>query len=474
MKYIPTIGLELHCELKSNSKVFSDAKNNYNETANVNVRALDMAFPGTLPVLNKEAMRKALKMSMCLNCVQPDEIMFDRKNYYYPDLPKGYQITQVTKPVGINGRFPIFVDEEEKEVLIHDIHLEEDTASLDHYDHFSLLDYNRSGVPLVEIVTEPCLHSGKEAVAFLEGLRNVYQYCDISEADTKKGQIRCDVNISLMEEGKSGLGTKVEVKNINSFGNVAAAIDYEIERQTRLLEEGRADEIIQETRRYSDEEQKTIRMREKVESIDYKYFVEPNIPKIKISKEYLDDIRSEIPRLPFERKKEYLALGLSSYDANIIVKDKAISDYYEKMLSQKTDAKEAANWIITNILGYLNKTEEDLNDFFVTPTRLQKIIEAKNSGKISSKQAKEIFNKMIEEEKEPEEYLKDSDQISDTETLEQLIITILENNKEQVESYHNGRNNLFDYFVGQVMKETRGKANPVMTKELLAKHLDKK
>lgn len=472
MKYIPTIGLELHCELKTNAKVFSDAINRYNETANVHVRPLDMAFPGTLPMLNKEAVRKALKMSICLNCTQPDEIMFDRKNYYYPDLPKGYQITQVTKPVGINGRFPVFVEDREIEVLIHDIHLEEDTASLDHYDHFSLLDYNRSGVPLVEIVTEPCLHSGKEAVAFLEGLRNVYQYCDISEADTKKGQIRCDVNISLMEEGSEGLGTKVEIKNINSFGNVAAAIDYEIERQTKLLEAGRGDEIVQETRRYSDDEGKTIRMREKVESIDYKYFVEPNIPKIKISPAYLEEIRAEIPRLPFDRKKTYLSLGLSNYDANILVKEKNISDYFERLLELKVDAKVAANWVITNILGYLNKTEEDLSTFFATPERLEKIITAKESGQISSKQAKEIFVKMVEEKQEPDTYLKESDQLSDTKELETLIQNILAANPNQVESYHNGRTNLFDYFVGQVMKETRGKANPVVTKEILKKHLD--
>ncbi len=212
MKYIPTIGLELHCEMNTKSKVFSSARNEYNEIPNSNIAPLDLAFPGTLPVLNKNALRKAFRMSLALNCTQPDVLVFDRKNYYYPDLPKGYQITQMEKPVGINGFLDVDVDGELKRILIHDIHLEEDTASMDHYDDFSLIDYNRSGVPLVEIVTEPCMHSAKEAVSYLETLRNTFKYCDISQADTKMGQIRCDVNISLMEENKDGLGTKVEIK----------------------------------------------------------------------------------------------------------------------------------------------------------------------------------------------------------------------------------------------------------------------
>ena len=227
-KYQTVIGLELHCALKTNSKVFSPSKNSYNEIANNNVNEIDLSFPGIMPSLNKEAVRKALKMSIILGCKQPDELLFDRKNYYYPDLPKGFQITQVTKPVGVDGKVRLIADNHEFDVIIHDIHLEEDTASLDHYSNYTLIDYNRAGVPLIEIVTTPCLHSGEEAVAFLEFLANSFKYCDISEADTKKGQIRCDVNINLKDESGNYITPKVEIKNINSFTHVLNAINYEV------------------------------------------------------------------------------------------------------------------------------------------------------------------------------------------------------------------------------------------------------
>ena len=324
MKYKVVVGLEMHCELKSNSKVFSSAENSYNELANANVRPVDMAFPGTLPVVNKECVRKALLMSMVLNCKQPEYMYFDRKNYYYPDLPKGFQITQMHDPVGVDGNITIECDDYEKNVLIHDIHLEEDAASLDHYYDTSLIDYNRAGVPLLELVTEPCLSSAEEAVAFLETMRRIYQYCGVSEADTKKGQIRCDVNVSIMDPDATELGTKVEIKNINSFGNVYDAIIYEVKRQSELKDAGRYDEVVQETRRFDEETGTTIHMRSKVDAIDYKYFVEPNIPKYKIDKKWLDEIRKDIPMLPRERKNKYInEYGLSEYDANIIIKEDA-------------------------------------------------------------------------------------------------------------------------------------------------------
>ena len=283
-KYKAVIGLEMHCEIKSNSKVFSNAKNDYNELPNCNVSEIDMAFPGILPVLNKECVRKALLASIVLGCKQPDYIYFDRKNYYYPDLPKGYQITQMHAPIGVDGKLTIDVNGNEKEVLIHDIHLEEDSASLDHYSDATLIDYNRCGVPLLELVTEPCLNSAEEAVAFLETVRRIYQYCDISDADTTKGQIRCDVNVSIMDKDDTTLGTKVEMKNVNSFSNVYDTIVYEIERQSKLKDSGRYDEVIQETRRFDEETGTTIRMRGKVDAVDYKYFVEPNIPKYRLDK----------------------------------------------------------------------------------------------------------------------------------------------------------------------------------------------
>ncbi len=468
-KYKAVIGLEMHCELKSNSKVFSSGRNSYNEIPNDNISPVDMAFPGILPVVNKKCVHDALMMSMILNCKQPEYMYFDRKNYYYPDLPKGYQITQNTEPVGVDGEITIEVGEKLIPVKIHDIHLEEDAASLDHYYDTSCIDYNRAGVPLLELVTEPCLHSAEEAVAFLEHMRSIYKYCGISEADTKKGQIRCDVNVSIMDEDATELGTKVEVKNINSFGNVFDAINYEIKRQSELKDQGRYDEVEQETRRFDEESGTTIRMRSKVDALDYKYFVDPNLPKYKITPEWLAEIKKEIPALALERKQKYInEYNLSSYDASVIVKEKEYAEYFEELVNLGIDVKTASNWLTTQVLGEINRENISLAEFYLTPSLMKQIIDAQNKGTISSKQAKEIFYKAVEEKKEPKTYLSsDNAQISDRDELTKLITEIINNNPDQVSQYKSGKTNLFDYFVGQVMKNTRGKANPVITKEIL-------
>lgn len=475
-KYNVTIGLEMHCEVsKTNSKVFSSARNEYSDLANSNIRPIDMGFPGTLPVLNKECVRMSLMMSEVLHCRQPEYVYFERKNYYYPDMPKNFQITQNPPEdcVGMNGYLDIIRDDNTTfRVGIDNIHLEEDAASMDHLYDTSTIDYNRAGVPLLELVTKPCIKSADDAVSFLEYMRTIYQYCNISEADTKKGQIRCDVNISISDSEE--LGTKVEIKNVNSFGGVHDAIVYEIKRQSELKDAGRYDEVEQETRRWDEESGTTIRMRSKVDAIDYKYFVEPNIPRYKVSKEWLEEIRKSIPELPYERKDKYITkYGLSDYDATILVKDKNISDYFEKCLELGIDAKIACNWVDVNIVGYLNKNEMDIRDFYLIPEMLKFIIDNMNNGTISSKQAKEVFFKVLEEEKEPKSFIsKENAQISDASELESIIEEILKNNENQVNEYKNGKTNLFDYFVGQVMKNTRGKANPVITKELLHKKLD--
>lgn len=473
-KYKAVIGLEMHCEMKSNTKVFSSAKNSYSDIANINVNPVDMAFPGILPVLNKECVRKAIMAALILNCKVPEYMYFDRKNYYYPDLPKGYQITQLHDPVGVNGSIKIDCNGVTKEIKIHDIHLEEDAASMEHFSDVSLINYNRAGVPLLELVTEPCIESPEEAVAFLEEMRRIYQYADISEADTKKGQIRCDVNVSIMDKDSNELGTKVEVKNVNSFGNVYETIKYEIERQSKLKDEGRYDEVVQETRRFDEETGTTIRMRTKADAIDYKYFVEPNIPKFKIDSNLVEEIKKCIPVLPNERKIKYInEYGLSEYDANIIIKNKEYADYFEECVSLGMDKKIAANYLIVQIIAYLNKEAISLNEFYLKPNLLNQIISELEKGNISSKQAKDIFNKALEEEKEPKSFIsKDNAQISDSNELTIIIDNILRNNTSQVEAYKGGKTNLFDYFVGQVMKETRGKANPSLTKEILKDKLD--
>lgn len=473
-KYKAVIGLEMHCEMKSNTKVFSSAKNSYSDIANINVNPVDMAFPGILPVLNKECVRKAIMAALILNCKVPEYMYFDRKNYYYPDLPKGYQITQLHDPVGVNGSIKIDCNGVTKEIKIHDIHLEEDAASMEHFSDVSLINYNRAGVPLLELVTEPCIESPEEAVAFLEEMRRIYQYADISEADIKKGQIRCDVNVSIMDKDSNELGTKVEVKNVNSFGNVYETIKYEIERQSKLKDEGRYDEVVQETRRFDEETGTTIRMRTKADAIDYKYFVEPNIPKFKIDSNLVEEIKKCIPVLPNERKIKYInEYGLSEYDANIIIKNKEYADYFEECVSLGMDKKIAANYLIVQIIAYLNKEAISLNEFYLKPNLLNQIISELEKGNISSKQAKDIFNKALEEEKEPKNFIsKDNAQISDSNELTIIIDNILRNNISQVEAYKGGKTNLFDYFVGQVMKETRGKANPSLTKEILKDKLD--
>ena len=468
------VGLEMHCELKSNSKVFSTGKNEYNDIANCNVAPLDMAFPGTLPVLNEKCVYDAIKMAKILNCTIADEMIFDRKNYYYPDLPKGYQITQCTKPVGINGYLDVPSNDKIIRVMISDIHLEEDTASLDHFSNMSTIDYNRAGVPLLECVTTPSIHSADDAIAFLEYMRNIYQYTNISDADTKKGQIRCDVNINLKDSNGNYVTPRVEVKNVNSFSNIYKVIKYEEERQKKeyLLNGGK--DLRQETRRYDEESNTTIRMRNKEDAIDYKYFIEPNIPPYPITKELINSLKEEIPVLPLERKSNYINnYNLSSYDAEVLIKNKDVSDYFNECINLGIDSKLAANWVTVNILSELNKSNISIKEFYITPKLLKIIIDNIINNTISSKQAKEIFNKSILEKKSPLEFINNYKQISNKEELTNIIINIINNNKEQKELYLNGRSNLFDYFVGQVMKETKGKANPTITKELLLEELNK-
>ncbi len=471
MAYKAVIGLEFHCEMKSNTKVFSDARNGYSKKANENVRLIDVAFPGTLPMVNKECVRKAIEAAIILNCKIPDYMEFDRKNYFYPDLPKGFQITQFFNPVGTDGKITIDVNGKEKEVLIHDIHLEEDAASLDHFYDTSNIDYNRAGVPLLELVTEPCFNSSEEALAFLEHMRSIYQYTGISDCDTKRGQIRADVNVSIMDEDASEFGTKVETKNVNSFDGIKGTIEYEIKRQSELKDAGRYDEIVQETRRWDDETKTTIRMRSKADAIDYKYFAEPNIPKYRITKELIEDIKKNIPMLASERKEKYInEYNLSSYDAGVLVKSKKISDYFDECVKLGADAKSACNWITTRVLAEVNKSEEiTIDDIFIKPNMIVELIKLIDDKKITNNQGKEVFAKMLEEKLTPSEIVKkyNMEVIEDSNLIESLVNEVISENAKAIEDYHNGRTNMLDYMVGQVMKKSKGKANPVEAKTVL-------
>lgn len=485
MKYKALIGLEMHCEIsETNTKVFSSARNSYSDVPNSNIRPVDMAFPGTLPVVNKEAIKKALMASIILGCKQPEYIYFERKNYYYPDLPKGFQITQETKPapVGIYGELKYDVNGEFKVARINNIHLEEDAASTDHYPRYSTIDYNRAGVPLLELVTEPCFNTADEAVSFLETMRSIYRYSGISEADTKKGQIRCDVNISIMdsdldETDPKNWGTKVEIKNVNSFSGVRDAINYEIERQIDAKEENRYHEIEQETRRWDEESGTTIYMRSKADAIDYKYFIEPNIPKFKLSNDWIEEIKTKIPTLANERKVNYMEnYGLSNYDATILVKEKDISDYFEETLTYGADPKMASNWITSIILGHLNKMNMEIKDLFVTPTMLNDLIKLVDTNEISSKQAKEVLYESLADNKEPVSIVKEKGikQIGGEEEILKVINEVLDEQPNAIETYKGGRDNIVDFLVGQVMKKTKGQANPAIARSKMIEEINKR
>ena len=479
-KYYATIGLEMHCEgSETNSKVFSSGRNEYTEESNSNISPVDMAFPGILPVVNKKAVEQSIMMASILHARIPEYMYWERKNYYYPDLPKGYQITQnpPEECVGNGGYIDIERDDGSTfRVDIDNLHLEEDAAQLTHLYDTSTINYNRAGNPLFELVTGPCLHSADDAVTFLEYMRAVYQYCGISEADSKKGHLRCDVNISISDDPNT-LGTKVEIKNVNSFSSVRDAINYEIQRQTDLKDDGREDEIEQETRRWDESSMSTVHMRSKVDAIDYKYFVEPNIPRIKLTPEWIKEIQDSIPELPYERKEKYMTkLGLSAYDAGIIVKEKPTADYFEECVELGVDPKTAANWLCTQILGYLYQEELNIQDLYLTPEYLKQITDAVKSGDISSKQAKEVFALVLEEKDEPNSIMEKHGikQMSDDGALLDIVIKVLDNSESQINQYKSGQTNLFNYFVGQVMKETKGQANPVKLKEMLDQELAKR
>lgn len=471
--YKTVIGLEVHCELKSNSKNFSTARNSYSTIPNSNVSVVDLGFPGILPVVNKEAVKNSIKMAIAMNCEIPEYLTFERKNYFYPDLPKGYQITQFKHPIGTNGYVMINVNGEEKKILIHDTHLEEDTASLDHYPAYSLIDYNRCGVPLLETVTEPCMNSADEAVAFLEGLRSIFLYCDTSYARSDRGQIRCDVNVSLMKEGDTELGTKVEMKNINSFSSVREAIICEVKRQSEILDKG--GKILQETRRFDETEGVTYPMRSKEDAIDYKYFTDPNLPPIKIDKEWIEEIRKSIPKLHNERFRIYTnEYSINEKDAYTIVRDKNISDYYEECLSLSGDPKLVSNWLTGSVIGYLNKYSLTIDEIKMRPKMLVELINLINSGKISGKQGKEVFEKVMDTGKEPTVVISELglSQIGDEETIRGIVLEVIDENKTLVDDYKNGKR-VFDYFIGQIMKKTKGRANPSLASKILKEELDK-
>lgn len=467
MNFEAIIGLEIHVELKTNSKMFSNAPVSFGKEANTCVVPLDVAFPGTMPTVNKQAVIYALRMCNALHMNIDSELWFDRKNYFYSDLPKGYQITQKYRPLGTDGRLNIG----EKDIGIISLHLEEDTCKQIHQDGHTLLDFNRAGIPLIEIVSKPEIRNGKEARAFVKEIRSISSSLEISDGKMEEGSIRCDVNISIRPIGSNKNGVKVEIKNLNSLNNIEKAIDFEIKRQEQLLLSGGF--IEQETRRYDESRKETVSMRVKEDSVRYKYFVEPNILPIKITKELIDEAIKTSPELPGVRLERYKKYGLSQTIVEQIVIDKGISVYFDDLVSEGVNPKSAANWITTDIKSVLNKKNISLNEFAISSNRLASLLKMIDVGKISHEQGREIFAIMQTKEESPDRIIEEMGVtlISDEGEIVSIIKEVLKDNPESIIDYKNGKDKAVGYLVGQVMKKTNGKANPALANKLLIKEL---
>jgi len=463
------IGLETHVQMATNTKMFCSCKVEFGAPPNTNVCPVCLAFPGSLPVVNKKAIEYAIKASLALNCQINELSVFARKNYFYPDLPKGYQISQYDKPLAVDGYIDIKENGKHKRIRIHRLHIEEDAGKNIHEGNYSYIDLNRAGTPLMEIVTEPDISSAEGARLYLEKLRNIMRYIGVSDADMEKGQLRCDVNISLKPKGSDKLGTKVELKNINSFRFIQKAIEYEIERQAKLLKKG--EKIIQETRLFDPSSGKTYTMRTKEEAHDYRYFPDPDLLPLLITKEQIEKIKNTLPELPDEKVQRYInQLGLPEYDAEVLSSDKDLALYFENVIKIfPSNPKAVSNWILNELLGKLNEKGLDITQSPVKEKDIAEILELIQNGTISGKIAKDIFNEMFETGKSPKQIVEEKGlkQISDEGEIRKIIEEVLSKYPVEVEKYKNGNEKLFGFFVGQVMKETKGKANPAIVNKIL-------
>ena len=473
-KYETVVGLEVHVELHTNSKIFCGCSTAFGAPANSHTCPVCLGHPGVLPVLNHQAVEYAMKASMALNCQIADISKFDRKNYFYPDSPKAYQISQFDQPIGEHGYIDIEVNGETKRIGITRVHLEEDAGKLTHIDggYASLVDFNRVGTPLIEIVSEPDIRSPEEAKAYLEKIRTIMQYCDVSDVKMEEGSLRCDANISLRPYGQAEFGTRAELKNMNSFRGVQRGLEYEQIRQAEILDEGGV--VIQETRRFDDAAGKSFSMRGKEEAHDYRYFPDPDLVKLNISQEWKDAIRATIPELPDARKARYTTqYDLSDYDAEVITSSKKVADLFEESLSYTKDAKGAANWIMGDLLGYLNSNNKELSDISLTGQGLGEMLGLLEKGTINGKIAKSVFKTMIETGKLPGQIVEEQGlvQISDEGALLAIVDAVLERNPQSIEDYRAGKEKAIGFLVGQLMKETKGKANPALVNKLLIERL---
>ncbi len=473
MEFEPVIGLEVHAQLNTKSKIFSPTSTEFGGTPNSHVSPICLGMPGVLPVLNKEVLEYAFKTAIALNCELHPRSRFARKNYFYPDLPKGYQISQYEEPFSTNGWLDIGTNGSTKRINITRIHMEEDAGKLihDNLGNSSFVDLNRAGVPLVEIVSEPELSSAEEAVEYMKKLRSILRYIGVCDGNMEEGSLRCDANVSVRPKGSDKLGTKAEIKNVNSFKYVQKAIEYEIKRQILLLENG--EEIIQETRLFDSNKGVTFSMRSKEEAHDYRYFPDPDLLPVVIEKEQIEEIRNSLPELPDQRltrfKEEY---NLPEYDAGVLTSTKEIADYFEDCLKKYNNPKIVSNWIMTEVLREL-KGEDDINSFGITPDKLGELLILIEDGTISGKIAKDVFEDMFTSGKSANQIVEEKGmkQISDQSELENIVSQILADHPDEISRYKAGDQKLMGFFVGQVMKETKGKANPKIVNEILRRGL---
>ena len=475
MEWEPVIGLEIHTQLLTKSKAFSGASTQFGAAPNTQACAVDIALPGVLPVFNKEAARMAVKFGLAIGAKINRRSVFARKNYFYPDLPKGYQISQYEIPIVAQGKVTIELDGKEKLVGITRAHLEEDAGKSLHEDFrgMSGIDLNRAGTPLLEIVSEPDLRSAKEAVAYMKKLHQLVVYLGICDGNMQEGSFRCDANVSVRPKGQAKFGTRAELKNINSFRFVEKAIEFEIERQIDLLESG--GKVIQETRLYDSDKNVTRSMRGKEEAMDYRYFPDPDLPPLVIDEAFVREVETTLPELPDVKRARFMSeFGLSPYDAGVLTSSREMAQYYEDALAEsKADPKVVANWIASELAGHLNRDNKDITQSPVSTKMLAGLVQRIADNTISGKIAKEVLEAMYAGEGDADAVIakKGLKQITDTAAIEKAIDDVMAKNPKQLEQYRAGQEKLFGFFVGQVMKATQGKANPAAVNELLKKKL---
>ena len=475
MHFETVIGLEVHVELKTDSKIFSPSPAHFGAEPNTNTNVIDLGYPGVLPVVNKRAVEWGMKAAMALNMTVARESKFDRKNYFYPDNPKAYQISQFDQPIGENGWIDIEVNGETKRIGITRAHLEEDAGKLTHKNGYSLVDLNRQGTPLIEIVSEPDIRTPEEAYAYLEKLRSIIQYIEVSDVKMEEGSMRCDANISIRPYGQDKFGTKTELKNLNSFTFVRKGLEYEEKRQEQVILSG--GKIEQETRRFDETTGTTKLMRVKEGSDDYRYFPEPDIVPMIISDEWMEEVRKTIPELPDARQRRYQEeLGLPAYDAHVLTLTKEMSDMFEQTVALGADPKLASNYLMVDVNAYLNKVQKELKETALTAEGLAGMIKLITDGTISSKIAKKVFAELIEHGGDAEKIVKEKGlvQVSDSGQLLAWVNEALDNNPKSIEDYKNGRDRAIGFLVGQIMKASKGQANPQMINKMLLEEIAKR